>query len=424
MTSTALLPPPTARRHDVDALRALAFSVLILYHLCMLYVAGEDWHIRSPHPQEWLQLPMLFVNRWRMDLIFLISGVASAFMLKAGQPWRFLRQRNRRLLIPLLFGCLVIVPIQPYVQGVGNGVVEPGFLAFLAKYFTGGPWPVDAFDGWKDSFTWNHLWYLAYLWAYTAVLALLWPLLDSGPGRALRARLTALRGASLLVLPAVPLFAFTWFLQARFPERGDLVHDWYRNAMYFTCFLYGVLIARDSALWDEIRRLRRTSLLVALAMVTPYLWLAATLPDEISEGVQALVWGLRNVYVWTMLLAILGYSAQYLNRPMRWLPWAREAVYPWYMLHQSLIVLLAYWIIPLRFSAPLEALAVLAGTVAGCWLVFAAVRRVRWLRPLFGLTADAPRQHAAVAVGHDAVEGARVAIEDQRQEVPVAFPQR
>ena len=125
-----------------------------------------------------------------------------------------------------------------------------------------------------------------------------------------------------------------------------------------------------------------------------------------------------------MLLAILGYSAQYLNRPMRWLPWAREAVYPWYMLHQSLIVLLAYWIIPLRFSAPLEALAVLAGTVAGCWLVFAAVRRVRWLRPLFGLTADAPRQHAAVAVGHDAVEGARVAIEDQRQEVPVAFPQR
>ena len=420
---TTPLPAPP-RRNDVDAVRALAFAVLILYHLGMLYVAGEDWHIRSPHSYEWLKLPMLFVNRWRMDLIFLLSGIASAFMLKSGQPWRFLRQRNLRLLLPLLFGCLVIVPIQPYVQGVGNGVVAPGFIAFLEKYFTGGPWPVDAFDGWKDSFTWNHLWYLAYLWVYTVVLALLWPVLDSRIGRALRARLTGLRGAALLLLPALPLFAWTWLLQARYPDTGDLVHDTYRHTMYFTCFLYGVLMARDAALWDEIRRLRRASLAIALAMVAPYLWMVATLPDDIGPGLQALVWALRNLYVWTMLLALLGWSAQYLDRPFRWLPWAREAVYPWYLLHQSLIVLLAYWIIPLHWSGPVEAMAVLAGTVAGCWSVFAVVRRVRWLRPLFGLSAVAPRQQAAVAVGHDAVEGPRVAVEDQRKEVPVAFPQR
>jgi glucan biosynthesis protein C len=415
---------PSPRRHDIDALRAFAFAVLILYHLGMLYVAGEDWHIRSPHAYEWLQLPMLFVNRWRMDLIFLVSGIASAFLLKSGQPWRFLRQRNRRLLIPLLFGCLVIVPVQPYVQGVVNGAVDPGFLAFLARYFSGGPWPPEAFDGWSNSFTWNHLWYLAYLWVYTAVLALLWPLLDSAPGRALRARFTGLRGAALLLLPALPLFAYTWFMQARFPDTGDLFNDHYRNAMYFTCFLYGVLIARDEALWQEIRRLRRASLAIAMAMATPYLWLVSVLPDDVSDGMQALVWVLRNIYVWTMLLAILGFGAEHLDRPFRWLPWAREAVYPWYLLHQSLIVLLAYWIIPWKLSGPAEAPAVLAGTVAGCWLVFAGVRRVRWLRPLFGLAADAPRQHAAVAVGHDAVEGARVAVEDQRQEVPVAFPQR
>ena len=422
--STPSCASTPVRRHDIDALRALAFALVILYHVAMYYVADWHWHLKSPYVAEWLQAPMRALNLWRMDLVFLVSGLAFGLVRRGQSVAGLVRLRSLRLLVPLAFGMAVIVPYQPYAQGVANGLIAPGFGAFLLRYYSGSTWPPGAFDGWHAGVTWNHLWYLAYLWAYTAVLALLWPLLDSGPGRALRARLTALRGASLLVLPAVPLFAFTWFLQARFPERGDLVHDWYRNAMYFTCFLYGVLIARDSALWDEIRRLRRTSLLVALAMVTPYLWLAATLPDEISEGVQALVWGLRNVYVWTMLLAILGYSAQYLNRPMRWLPWAREAVYPWYMLHQSLIVLLAYWIIPLRFSAPLEALAVLAGTVAGCWLVFAAVRRVRWLRPLFGLTADAPRQHAAVAVGHDAVEGARVAIEDQRQEVPVAFPQR
>jgi peptidoglycan/LPS O-acetylase OafA/YrhL len=106
--------PPTARRNDIDALRALAFAVLILYHLGMLYVAGEDWHIRSPHSYEWLKLPMLFVNRWRMDLIFLISGLSVNFLLRDVGADRFVASRSWRLLLPLVFGCLVVVPIQPY----------------------------------------------------------------------------------------------------------------------------------------------------------------------------------------------------------------------------------------------------------------------------------------------------------------------
>ena len=82
------------RRHDIDALRALAFAVLILYHLCMFYVADWGWHVKSVHLAGWLQFPMLFVNRWRMDLIFMISGMAAAFLLKTDQVWKFVRQRN------------------------------------------------------------------------------------------------------------------------------------------------------------------------------------------------------------------------------------------------------------------------------------------------------------------------------------------
>ena len=397
-----------SRRHDLDALRALAFALLIAYHLCMLYVFDWGWHIKSSYRYEWLQWPMLFVNRWRMDLIFLISGMAAAFLIKPGQVIGFVRLRNLRLMLPLVFGILVIVPIQPYVEGVSNGVVQPGFVHFLMQYFSGRRWPVDAFSGWENGYTWNHLWYLAYLWVYTMILALIAKPLESAPVLRLRARLVGLRGVALMVLPALPLLLYTLVLQARFPDDGDFIHDWYRNAVYFTVFIYGYLIAKDDGFWTEALRLRSASLTGALACVAPYLALVATLPDDLPYWQQVTLWTLRNLYVWMMLLAILGWSYALLNKPFRWLPWTREAVFPWYLLHQSLIVLIAYWLVPLKLGGALEATLVLAGTLAGCSGVFALVRRVRWLRPLFGLKPLAgkePADHAPVAIRHHAVEG-------------------
>jgi peptidoglycan/LPS O-acetylase OafA/YrhL len=387
----------THRRHDIDALRALAFALLILYHLCMFYVAGWDWHIKSPHAYEWLQLPMILVNRWRMDLIFMISGIASAFLIKPEFPGRFLASRTVRLMLPLVFGIAVIVPVQPYVQGVSNDLVAPGFVQFLADYYTGKPWPKDAFDGWYYGFTWNHLWYLAYLWIYTIALAVLARPLESRLGTKLRALFTGLRGPALLLLPILPLCLYSFTLQPLFPDNGDFIHDWYRNAVYFTVFLYGYLVARDAGFWTEATRMRWTTIACAAALFGVRMVLVAMYPGDTPAPawIEALALVLRNLYMWSMLLAILGWGHASLNRPWCWLPWANENVYPWYILHQSLIVLFAYWLLPLHLHPLLEAACILALTVAACWSTTALVRRSRWLRPLFGLKAGARMEHAA-----------------------------
>jgi glucans biosynthesis protein C len=374
------------RRHDIDALRALAFGLLILYHLAMLYVTDWDWHLKSSYLSETLQVPMLIVNRWRMDLIFLISGISTAFMLSRSSVREFLKERSYRLLVPLVFGTLVVVPIQPYCQGVANSLVEPGFLTFLGRYYTGYHWPPKAFDGWQYGFTWNHLWYLAYLFCYTVVLAALqWPF-ASRVGMTIRDAFRNLRGWRLLIWPAAPLLIFTVVLQPHFPQTHDLIHDWYAHATYFTMFLYGVWLGNDSALWRELARLRRQALLLAVAAYALYALIRAVANDDSLPHAYFAVWILRNLYIWAALCAILGWGHTLLNRPFRWLSRATESVYPWYVLHQSLIVLLAYWLVPLKLGAIWEPLLVGGGTVLGCWVFTSCViARTNLLRPLFGM---------------------------------------
>ena len=387
------------RRHDIDALRALAFSLLILYHLAMLYVFEWGWHIKSSYLSESLQFPMLLVNRWRMDLIFLISGVSTALLMqkiaKAGGAASFLVQRTWRLMLPLLFGMAVIVPVQPYCQGVANGLVEPGFLQFISRYYSGYPWPAKAFDGWEHGFTWNHLWYLAYLWCYTVLLVAMQKPLASRMGQMLRSIFLSFRGWRLLVWPAVPLFLYTATLQSYFPQTNALANDWYAHALYFTVFLYGWWLGSHDTIWAELSRLRWHALGLALIAFALYMLVRAFGSDDSPPHVYFLVWMLRNLYIWAALCTILGWGHATLNRPFRWLPWATQAVYPWYILHQSLIVLLAYWLVPMKLGPVLEPLLIGFGTVAGCWLITSGlVVRVDWLRACFGLK---PNSHSGRA---------------------------
>lgn len=385
------------RRHDIDALRALAFALVILYHVGMYYVDGWGWHLKSPHAAGWLQVPMRALNLWRMDLVFLVSGIAMALLWRGGSRWALLRQRSWRLLLPLAFGMAVVVPYQPYAEGVANGLIAPGFGDFLLRYYGGGPWPAGAFEGAHVGVTWNHLWYLPYLWLYTALFALAVPLLESPAGRRLRAAFTGLRGARLL-LPALPLMAYSLLLWPHFPPTHDLVGDGWLHAVYATLFLYGWWIGLDAGLWAELRRWRWRASALALVLLALYLTLRMTAPDGAARmGLRLLA----DLYLWSAILAILGWAHQALNRRWRWLGWANESVYPWYVLHQTLIIAGAVALAPLGLGPVLEPLALLATTVGGCWLLTAGMRRSDTLRPLFGLRRRAPPPRPSPATRAD-----------------------
>ncbi|MGH8050651.1 MAG: acyltransferase family protein, partial [Arenimonas sp.] len=122
MSALSELPaPPLDRRYDLDWLRILAFGLLIFYHIGMLYVANWGFHYKSQYLSQPLEGLMLLVNPWRMSLLWIISGISIRFVLQKVSAYRFVTTRSLRLLLPLLFGILVVVPPQLFVEMTGKG---------------------------------------------------------------------------------------------------------------------------------------------------------------------------------------------------------------------------------------------------------------------------------------------------------------
>jgi len=391
MPTNAAPSPASARRHDLDVLRVGVFGLLILYHVGMGYVADWGWHVKSSHAVEWLQGPMMVVNRWRMPLLFLISGAAIGLVGARASGWTFARERIVRLLVPLLFAMVAIIPVQAWCQAVVNDAWSGGFGGFLVAYVSFAPWPPGAFDGSEVGITWNHLWYLVYLLAYTLLLVGLMPVLRHPRVESAVAWMARQPAAAWIPLfAAVPALA-ALRLADDWPPTNNFFADWYQHGVYLPVFLLGFLVARASGFWTSLVASRRSLLGLALVVGAAYFAVLAATGDKASPSWVAATRVLRMLYMAAAMLAILAWSRHALDRPFRWLPQATEALFPWYILHQSLIVLTLFLLRDAGLPAMIEFSIVLTATVVGCALGTAIIRRVAWLRPLFGLKPSSPR---------------------------------
>jgi len=387
-------PAAPDRRFDLDWLRIIVFGLLILYHVGMFYVPW-DWHVKSSHIFDDLRPVMLLTNPWRLSLLFIISGVATRFMADKIAPGRLLRTRSARLLLPLMFGMLVVVPPQTWCEIVEKLGYAGSWLDFYGKY-------LGFYEGWRPDGrkllvpTWNHLWFVAYLWLYTMLVLMAQPLLRSVRQVWLERLLQwRLAGAIMLVIPCLLLAALRLLLRPLFGETHALFDDWYLHAIYFPLFLFGFMAAPCTAAWTLIARLRAVALicallawlaLVAVMLLYPH---GTDVPAILSLGVKV-GWATQQ---WCGCIALLGYAQRWLNRDSTWRRYMTDAVFPFYIVHQTVIVVIGHQLSPLQLPAWLEAITIIGITAAACLGTFEIARRVAWLRPLFGLKPQATASH-------------------------------
>lgn len=374
-----------ARRYDMDWLRIIAFGLLILYHVGMFYVTW-DWHVKSSRASHAIEPLMGFVNPWRLTLLFLISGAATRFMADKMSAWNLTAARMGRLFPPLLLAIFVIVPPQSYFQIVEAAqrlhIPQGAWLDdFWIKYATGSGHWCNQGDCLTTP-TYNHMWFVAYLIVYTLILVPLLPLLRRIPGSVAK----FMAGPFFILTPWLYMTAIRVTLFPLFDETHALVNDWYLHALYLPVFVFGFAIAKYAPFFERATKLRWLALSLTVAAwiaVQSYYQLASDTPPDWLRNIFR---GVHELQAWTAIVAAIGFAHRYLKNadgPVR--RTLTQAIFPFYLVHQTVIVVAGHLLDPLQWPLWIEAPVLIATTALGCWITYEVGRAVPPLRIWLGL---------------------------------------
>ncbi len=356
----------------------MAFDLLIIFHIGMFF-NNWDSQVKNNITLNWLAYPMQFSSLWRLPLIFVVSGMGTRFALSYRTGGQYIKERFIRLFIPLLVGMLVIVPPQVYVERLADGDFSGSFWAFYPHFFE----PVYP----KGNLSWHHLWFLPYLLFMSIVATPLFLKLrrDSNVfSQWLRQRLT--QSPYYLYLFTIPLLLVEATMEPIFPVTRAFIGDWYAMVYYFLLFVSGfILITIGQPFWKAIDKIKGIALLAGLVSFQIYWWLETAFDSHVLIPV------FKIMMMWSIILAIFGYGAKYLNKASRILDYRNEAVYPFYIIHYTITVLLGFLLMNDPMPVFFKFVILFVGTFGGSWMFFEIIKRVWFLRPLFGLKIKSTR---------------------------------
>ena len=332
------------RQTYLDWLRIISITGILFFHSAMPYDAYDWWHIKNKQTSHLFLEFVFFMHQWRMPLLFFISGTVSYYMIKNRSSLGFIGLRFRRLFIPLIVGMLLVVPPQIYMERLSKGYTG-SYWDFYKTVFNFVPYP-------RGSFSWHHLWFIAYLFLYDLFFAPVFAWLASPKADSFKESLKALAKGKLIYLLAVPSVIWYALLSLHHPATDDLVHDWVYFVYWLFFVLAGFICIIQPALMDSLERNRRFALTIGFLALLLVNYLRWNKLDPLDRTDIHGFWlagsnALRPIMAWGWVLGLVGYGKHYLNKKAGALNYLNQAVYPFYIIHQTVIVVLTYYVVQL-----------------------------------------------------------------------------
>jgi peptidoglycan/LPS O-acetylase OafA/YrhL len=376
------------RKHYIDWLRVLAVLLLFPFHTLRVFNADDPWYVKADHLSMAVSAVLGFISVWHMPLLFVLAGASTYFALGKRSSHRYIGERLTRLGVPFLFGLLVLIPPQTWCGGRFNSDYTGSYWHYIVS---GDFLQMNIKDGgdYYGGFGIGHLWFIMVL-LVVAVVAL--PLLRWGRG----GRSGGGRGAAFLQGFSRRLaHPAGWLLAALLLFVGEAMPDptGLQPFYFLVFFVLGFAVVADGAFIKSAERYRWAALSLGTALSVWWVVsgsLRESLPDP-SWQRSGLVF-LGMVASWLVIVGLLGLGKRYLDRTSPALAYLGEASYPVYILHQTVIVILAFYIVGWAIPEALQWILLLAVSVAGTFALYEGVRRWSVTRFLFGMR---PKQRPA-----------------------------
>lgn len=378
----------------MDALRVFAIGTVFVAHCAHVFVPWRPWHVKSPVLSPAVGQVAVAAWPWVMPLFMLLAGAGAWYSLGHRSRRDYLLERARSLVLPFFVGTLTLIPPQIWIERRIQGRFDGPLWAFWPRFFDG-VYP-------EGNLSAGHLWFLGYLFVYAVVTLPLVVRLGSPAGARMRRRLAAVldRPWRIVVVPALGLAVGQVALRARFPESLAFIDDWAHHALLLPCFLFGAVWAAtpvvDAALkrgWAQGAAVGLPGILIVMAMV-----LAAPEPGGLPTG-----WGLRYSVFWSAFslaswgttVALVGGAHRIVRGGSPFLERASRAVFPFYVLHQTVVVAVAWPLVRAGFSPGVTFIALVG--VAGAVTVALVEAARPWLpgRLLLGFRPARPYSSAS-----------------------------
>lgn len=369
------------RLYYIDWLRVMAFGLLFLFH-ALRFFDSYPWHIKNAESSILINYFVEFTHSWRMQIVFLVSGAGTYFALRSRKAG-FLKDRTFRLVIPFIFSIIILIPPQKYLEAISQMAHTGSLWSFLEIY------PTTLFnENIGFSLAWAghigyHVWYLAYLFIQTILfLPLLNIVKNSSRIKSAFNKLTStLLGLWSMILPFVVL---EFILRPLFP--GYL--DWADFAIYSLFFLYGFMFQLSDTVIAAIEKFAYLFLLTGVMCWGAYLLNKEAL-DQMSTPVYSISYMLtivlKNINSFSWVMAFLALGKKFLNFRHWLLNDLNQGILPFYILHQTVIVIFGYFVVQWDLSILEKFLIILTTSFIVTIGLYQIIRRNNVMRLLFGM---------------------------------------
>jgi glucan biosynthesis protein C len=395
-TETSTMPGTAqagGRVYYIDWLRVIAMLSVFLFHSARFFDVFSDWHVRNS--STWIGGTIIvgFMNPWIMPLFFVLAGASTYYSLKSRSAGQYLQERVLRLLIPFIFGVIIITAPQAYYEQIYHGHLSgAAFPEFYLQYLINLPQRFLEFN-------FYHLWFLAVLFIFSIVCL---PLFVDwwGKGKSLLALLSSKIDArwKLVILLILPLaLADIFMYPGTFLGSRDF-GGWCLIA-HLLFFISGYIIISNPGITGLLQKLQwwaTAMAIIAIATLIPFIGILVDWKENYGSLMYAASQVIQVLLSWSLLIIILNLGRSLLNFKNRFLTYASEAVLPFYILHQTVIISVGFYVVQWDIDPALKYLIIAVSSFSITMAIYELlVRRINVLRFLFGMR---PRKKSTISV--------------------------